>query len=180
MDPDSGIWLKKKPTVLRFLFSEAEFFWLIKWSISFKTDFLRFFLYIKFHKLGRIRIPNSYWYDIFWCSFSCDSSQHEKAVLYFQRALKLNPGYLSALTLIGHEYMEMKVGVTWLIDYCSTATVQCTLIFFRIRMRQYSPTDRPLKWTGEITGKLSHGTPLYLVSRSFLMYPIIYHYFFWH
>jgi len=36
------------------------------------------------------------------------SSQHEKAVLYFQRALKLNPGYLSALTLMGHEYMEMK------------------------------------------------------------------------
>lgn len=35
-------------------------------------------------------------------------SQHEKAVLYFQRALKLNPSYLSAWTLMGHEYMEMK------------------------------------------------------------------------
>merc|ERR1719225_568341 len=35
-------------------------------------------------------------------------SQHEKAVVYFQRALKLNPGYLSALTLMGHEYMELK------------------------------------------------------------------------
>jgi len=35
-------------------------------------------------------------------------SQHEKAVVYFQRALKLNPSYLSALTLMGHEYMEMK------------------------------------------------------------------------
>jgi len=35
-------------------------------------------------------------------------SQHDKAVVYFQRALKLNPGYLSALTLMGHEYMEMK------------------------------------------------------------------------
>jgi len=35
-------------------------------------------------------------------------SQHEKAVVYFQRALKLNPEYLSALTLMGHEYMEMK------------------------------------------------------------------------
>ncbi|CAH1240116.1 CDC23 [Branchiostoma lanceolatum] len=34
--------------------------------------------------------------------------QHEKAVLYFQRALKLNPNYLSAWTLMGHEYMEMK------------------------------------------------------------------------
>lgn len=35
-------------------------------------------------------------------------TQHEKAVLYFQRALKLNPNYLSAWTLMGHEYMEMK------------------------------------------------------------------------
>ncbi|KAK7111014.1 cell division cycle protein 23 homolog [Littorina saxatilis] len=35
-------------------------------------------------------------------------SQHEKAILYFQRALRLNPHYLSAWTLMGHEYMEMK------------------------------------------------------------------------
>jgi len=35
-------------------------------------------------------------------------SQHDKAVLYFQRALKLNPNYLSAWTLMGHEYMELK------------------------------------------------------------------------
>ncbi|XP_070541258.1 cell division cycle protein 23 homolog [Ptychodera flava] len=35
-------------------------------------------------------------------------SQHEKAALYFQRALKLNPQYLAAWTLLGHEYMEMK------------------------------------------------------------------------
>ena len=35
-------------------------------------------------------------------------SQHEKAVLYFLRALKLNPNYLSAWTLMGHEYMELK------------------------------------------------------------------------
>ncbi|XP_018324538.1 cell division cycle protein 23 homolog isoform X2 [Agrilus planipennis] len=35
-------------------------------------------------------------------------SEHAKAVLYFQRALKLNPQYLSAWTLMGHEYMEMK------------------------------------------------------------------------
>ena len=33
---------------------------------------------------------------------------HEKAVTYFQRALKLNKGYLSAWTLMGHEYVEMK------------------------------------------------------------------------
>ncbi|KAH9520460.1 Anaphase-promoting complex subunit 23 [Bulinus truncatus] len=35
-------------------------------------------------------------------------SQHEKALLYFQRALKLNANYISAWTLVGHEYMEMK------------------------------------------------------------------------
>ncbi|XP_053675821.1 cell division cycle protein 23 homolog [Anopheles nili] len=35
-------------------------------------------------------------------------SDHYKAVLYFQRALKLNPRYLSAWTLMGHEFMEMK------------------------------------------------------------------------
>jgi anaphase-promoting complex subunit 8 len=34
--------------------------------------------------------------------------EHEKAVLYFRRALKLDRGYLSAWTLMGHEYVEMK------------------------------------------------------------------------
>jgi len=29
-------------------------------------------------------------------------------VLYFRRALKLNRHYLSAWTLMGHEYVEMK------------------------------------------------------------------------
>ena len=31
-----------------------------------------------------------------------------QAVTYFRRALKLNPQYLSAWTLMGHEYVEMK------------------------------------------------------------------------
>ena len=35
-------------------------------------------------------------------------TQHEKAVSYFRRALKLNRNYLSAWTLMGHEYVEMK------------------------------------------------------------------------
>ena len=35
-------------------------------------------------------------------------AQHEKAVTYFARALKLNWRYLSAWTLMGHEYVEMK------------------------------------------------------------------------
>ncbi|CAM9791084.1 unnamed protein product [Chrysoparadoxa australica] len=33
---------------------------------------------------------------------------HEKAVLYFMRAVKLNRNFLSAWTLMGHEYVEMK------------------------------------------------------------------------
>lgn len=35
-------------------------------------------------------------------------SDHQKAVMYFHRALKMNPQYLSAWTLLGHEFMEMK------------------------------------------------------------------------
>eukprot|EP01125_Pyxidicula_operculata_P014862 TRINITY_DN5005_c0_g1_i1.p1 TRINITY_DN5005_c0_g1~~TRINITY_DN5005_c0_g1_i1.p1 ORF type:complete len:389 (-),score=46.41 TRINITY_DN5005_c0_g1_i1:143-1309(-) len=35
-------------------------------------------------------------------------ADHAKAVIYFQRALRLNPKYLSAWTLMGHEYVEMK------------------------------------------------------------------------
>ena len=34
--------------------------------------------------------------------------EHEKAVVHFQRALKLNPKFVSAYTLMGYEYMEMK------------------------------------------------------------------------
>lgn len=35
-------------------------------------------------------------------------SEHEKAILYFKRALKMNRQYLSAWTLMGHEYIELK------------------------------------------------------------------------
>ncbi|XP_065071888.1 cell division cycle protein 23 homolog [Rhopilema esculentum] len=34
--------------------------------------------------------------------------QHEKAVLYFRQALKLNPQHVVAWTLLGHEYVELK------------------------------------------------------------------------
>ncbi|KAJ7945924.1 anaphase-promoting complex subunit 8 [Quillaja saponaria] len=34
--------------------------------------------------------------------------QHDKSVMYFRRALKLNKNYLSAWTLMGHEFVEMK------------------------------------------------------------------------
>lgn len=33
---------------------------------------------------------------------------HHKAVIYFQRAIKLDKKYLSAWTLMGHEYLELK------------------------------------------------------------------------
>ncbi|GLU12247.1 hypothetical protein SLE2022_289430 [Rubroshorea leprosula] len=36
------------------------------------------------------------------------NGQPEKSVTYFKRALKLNKNYLSAWTLMGHEYVEMK------------------------------------------------------------------------
>lgn len=35
-------------------------------------------------------------------------SEHEKAVVYFRRALTLDRSFLSAWTLMGHEYVEMK------------------------------------------------------------------------
>jgi len=35
-------------------------------------------------------------------------SEHEKAVTYFRRALKINRNYLAAWTLLGHEYLELK------------------------------------------------------------------------
>ena len=41
-------------------------------------------------------------------NYYSSKGRHEKAVQYFQRALKLNRDYLSAWTLLGHEYIEMK------------------------------------------------------------------------
>ena len=35
-------------------------------------------------------------------------SEHEKAIRYFKRATELDRTYLSAWTLMGHEYVEMK------------------------------------------------------------------------
>lgn len=34
--------------------------------------------------------------------------EHERAVVYFKRALRLNPDFVSAWTLLGHEYMELR------------------------------------------------------------------------
>ena len=37
-----------------------------------------------------------------------DPPQHERAVVYFQRALRLDRRFLCAWTLMGHEFIEMK------------------------------------------------------------------------
>ena len=62
-------------------------------------------------------------------------TQHEKAVAYFRRALKLNRNYLSAWTLMGHEYVEMKLTHTCnhsLICLLISTYPECR-IFFRKR-----------------------------------------------
>lgn len=43
-------------------------------------------------------------------------SEHQKAVMYFQRALALDPQYLSAWILMGHEFIELQN---------SNAAIQC-------------------------------------------------------
>ena len=47
---------------------------------------------------------------------SCSQGQHEKAVINFQRALKVDKRCLSAWTLMGHEYVELRN---------TSAAVQC-------------------------------------------------------
>ena len=42
------------------------------------------------------------------CSTSLYLEMFLQAVMYFRRALKLDRHYLSAWTLMGHEYVEMK------------------------------------------------------------------------
>lgn len=40
-------------------------------------------------------------------SFTC-REQHTKAIVYFNRALRLHPDHVNSWTLVGHEYLEMK------------------------------------------------------------------------
>ena len=47
-------------------------------------------------------------YGLFTGNYYSLRGQHEKAVQYFQRALRMNPQYLAGWTLMGHEYIEMK------------------------------------------------------------------------
>ena len=71
-------------------------------------------LYVKedFAKLAHLahRISNTNKYTPETCcvigNYYSLKQQHEKAVTYFRRALRLNRDYLSAWTLLGHEYTE--------------------------------------------------------------------------
>jgi anaphase-promoting complex subunit 8 len=54
--------------------------------------------------------------------------RHERAVQYFQRALRLNGQYLSAWTLMGHEYMELRN---------TSAAIQCYRNAVQISEVQY-------------------------------------------
>ena len=35
-------------------------------------------------------------------------NEHQRAVEYYRRAIRLNPRYISAWTLMGHELLELK------------------------------------------------------------------------
>lgn len=43
--------------------------------------------------------------------------QHDRAIVYFQRALSVDPAFLSAWTLMGHEYMELRNTATAITCY---------------------------------------------------------------
>ncbi|CCM01108.1 uncharacterized protein FIBRA_03156 [Fibroporia radiculosa] len=45
---------------------------------------------------------------VFLCNYYSLRNEHEKAIKYFRRATQLDRTYLSAWTLMGHEYVEMK------------------------------------------------------------------------
>jgi tetratricopeptide (TPR) repeat protein len=50
--------------------------------------------------------------------------EHERAVIYFRRALQLNPMFLSAWTLMGHEYVEMKNTTAAVSAYRTAVDIQ--------------------------------------------------------
>lgn len=88
-------------------------------------------------------------------------SQHEKAALYFQRALKLNPRCLGAWTLMGHEYMEMKNTSAAIQAYrserrrsraCFYCDGHLSVLFNPLTFCDVHTSGMPLKWTSVITG----------------------------
>lgn len=52
--------------------------------------------------------------------------EHQKAMRYFHRALKLNPLYLAAWTLLGQEYMELKNSNDAIQSYSKALGVYCS------------------------------------------------------
>lgn len=42
---------------------------------------------------------------------------HSKAILYFKKAVRMNPFNIIAWTLLGHEYMELKNNPAAIISY---------------------------------------------------------------
>jgi anaphase-promoting complex subunit 8 len=57
-------------------------------------------------------------------------SKHERAIIYFQRALKANPKFLSAWTLMGHECLELRN---------ISAAVQCYRNAIDLNSNDYRP-----------------------------------------
>ena len=63
-----------------------------------------------------------YFLVVFLCNFYLGNyyslrGDHDKAVLYFKQALSLNPKYLPAWTLLGHEYVELKNTSAAILSY---------------------------------------------------------------
>jgi len=44
-------------------------------------------------------------------------SNHSKAILYFKNAVRMNPFNVTAWTLLGHEYIELKNHPAAIISY---------------------------------------------------------------
>jgi anaphase-promoting complex subunit 8 len=65
------------------------------------------------------------------------SGEHEKAIIEFKRALRLDPGYLSAWTLMGHEYVEMKNTYAAIESYRRAIGMSSCLFIFAF----YYPID---------------------------------------
>ena len=55
---------------------------------------------------------------------------HERAITYFQRAIKLNNRYLSAWTLMGHEYMELRNTAAAVQCYRNAVSISGTFILY--------------------------------------------------
>ena len=55
-------------------------------------------------------------------------SEHEKAIKYFRRAVQLDRTYLSAWTLMGHEFIELKNSNAAIEAYRRAAGKQAALV----------------------------------------------------